>query len=78
MTILQKLRFKIQELAADKISGVQYPRMNLRSEPEASFNDKMLAVSTRLGVGILSIFLGIFALGMIAAGLFVLYVLFIA
>lgn len=73
----QKWRFKIQESAADRFTGVQYPRMNLR-ESRPSFLDKWMNFTTRLGIGILGIYLILFSLAIITAVLFFLYVLIVA
>jgi hypothetical protein len=77
MGVFQELRFKIQDIAADRFTGVQYPRMNLR-QSRHSFLDRWLHYTTRLGIGVLGIYLALLSLAIITAGLFALYVLIAA
>lgn len=73
----RNLRFKIQEIAADRFNGVQYPRM-IQRQAHPGIMEQWTNFAIRLCLGIWSIYLALFSLAVIAAGLFAFYILFTA
>lgn len=77
METFRNLRFKIQEMAADHFHGVQYPRM-IQRRARPGIMEQWTNFAIRLCLGIWGIYLALFSLLVIAAGLFAFYILLTA